>query len=281
MTGPVSADCSVTATSASKPAFAPESCVEAEAGDITAPMARGSDGDASGGAYVATLNEATTNNGSVSFLFNVVTAGSYAMQARVKTGTTGGANNSFFVGLDSEAAAGDTSFTYDTAQSSSYVWDNVKRRGTGTSAPQFDPMIWSLSAGPHSFAFYGDEANTRLDEIVLKLCPTPACTGMPLGCGSTGADAGLAPDAGTTPTSDASNPGSGADASAAGDADGGAVHQGDAGTVGAAKKGCGCTSSSDAAGLLGFLAAGAGLLVRRKMGRSPHFRRAARLSSPR
>ena len=137
--------------------FLPENYIEAENGEITSPMAIGSDALASGGLYVYTP---TSNQGLVNFTFSIQNAGKYRMEARTNTHMDGG-ENSFFVGVDDEPANGDSNYVYDPPLLDGFVWDDVHLRGFS------DPMIWDLTQGLHNFTFYGREMNTWLDQIIL------------------------------------------------------------------------------------------------------------------
>jgi len=175
-------DCDGEADEGCERTFAVGECVEAESGELTAPMATASNSGASGGIYVAST---AGNAGVASFEFSVDEAGDYVLQARV-VGPSG-SSNSFFVGLDNEAAQGSTPHYYGPPGGSAFVWDHVSKQGNvalyGT--PQFDPMVWTLSPGRHSFQFHGREAGTRLDMVVLKRCSTTGCASLPaLGCGA-------------------------------------------------------------------------------------------------
>jgi len=64
------------------------------------------------------------------------------------------------------------SYAYDAmlSSTSSFEWDNVSLRGPNglPELDEYDPMNWTLSVGLHTFTFYGREANTWLDQIILK-----------------------------------------------------------------------------------------------------------------
>lgn len=143
-------------------AFLPGEDVEAEDGEITAPMETGSDGT---NQYV--YHGGTTENlGSVSFTFNIQQPGKYRMEARINSHSDLG-QDSFYVGLDDEPAKFDE-YAYDTVLSDVFVWDNVSLRGGGTfETADHDPMNWTLSEGLHTFTFYGREVNCWLDQIRL------------------------------------------------------------------------------------------------------------------
>jgi hypothetical protein len=131
-------------------------------------MQTGSDSAASGGYYIYT---ATSYQGSASFTFEIKQAGKYRMEARILTPPSPmEAHDSFYVGLDGEPAQGDNNYTYDTLLTDVFAWDNVSLRGpSGTfDYAEFDPMVWELSQGLHTFTFYGRESGTWLDQIILK-----------------------------------------------------------------------------------------------------------------
>jgi len=148
--------------------FLPEQYVEAESGTLASPMQAGSNTSASGGQHIYTP---TSYQGSASFTFQIGSPGKYKMEARVLNyGTPLDAHDSFYVGLDSEPAQGNDNYTYDTLSTAVFAWDNVSLRGpTGNfSWAEFDPMLWDLSQGTHTFTFYGRESNTWLDQIILR-----------------------------------------------------------------------------------------------------------------
>ena len=130
-------------------------------------MQSGSDPSASGGQYIY-IDTGTDEQGTASFTFDIQNAGKYRMEAKVLTPNDG--QNSFYLGLDSESAQGNDNYTYDTAITAAFAWDNVSKRGpTGDySQAEFDPMTWDLSQGIHNFTFYGRESNTWLDQVILR-----------------------------------------------------------------------------------------------------------------
>jgi len=138
----------------------PEQIVEAESGTLSGMQTGLSGSDT----YIYT---STANTGSASFSFQIDSPGKYRLEARVNSNNDTG-RNSFYVGLDSEPAQGNSYYTYDTAIVSVFAWDNVNRRGTGTAVSEFDPFIWDITQGAHTFWFYGKEANTWLDQIILR-----------------------------------------------------------------------------------------------------------------
>jgi hypothetical protein len=148
---------------AGSPYPGPGDLVEAESGQLSGPMQTGSDPGASGGQYVYTP---TGSDGSATYQFDIPSQGRYRIEARINSQNDGG-QNSFFVGLDGFDPNNDNHYAFDTALTSGFEWDDVTMRGTGTSSPEFDPMVWDLTPGLHSFTFFGREANTWLDQLRL------------------------------------------------------------------------------------------------------------------
>lgn len=142
--------------------FNPNVEVEAESGDITSPM------QVVSGTYVITT---TRDEGSVSFTFNIVDPGDYFLKAYVMTPDDGGTSdhNSFFVDMDNIPDITISEYVYDTVETASYVWDDVSLRGPNGSmtSAEYDPKIWTLTAGTHTIYIYGREEDTRLDKIKL------------------------------------------------------------------------------------------------------------------
>ena len=121
--------------------FLPGQYIEAEDGIMTSPMEVGINDTASGGEYVFTN---TDFQGSVTFTFDIQSAGRYMMEAMILTpapNTDG--RNSFYVGLDGEAAQGNEEYTFDTNESEQFAWDIVSLRGPGGTFnySEYDPML--------------------------------------------------------------------------------------------------------------------------------------------
>jgi hypothetical protein len=129
--------------------------LEAESATLGSPMKAVADSTASGGSYVVTPSFEV---GTARFTINVPTSGQYYVWARVVAAD--GSQDSFYVSVD-----GTSEDVYDAAQnkwSSSWQWDPVVGRSTGTS-----PRVFNLSAGSHVFQFRGREPNVRLDRIFI------------------------------------------------------------------------------------------------------------------
>jgi len=143
--------------------FLPGEEIEAEDGEIEAPMGITDDGT---DVYVH-LTDPVEDDGWVNFTFNILQAGEYRLEARVNSHGSSG-DNSFYVGLNSEPARNDDIYAYDTIQFNGFQWDNVSLRGGGDHlVAEHDPMNWTLSEGLHNFTFYGRESECWLDKIIL------------------------------------------------------------------------------------------------------------------
>ncbi|MEN8134283.1 MAG: right-handed parallel beta-helix repeat-containing protein [Thermodesulfobacteriota bacterium] len=139
--------------------------IEAESGVLTAPMEIVLSAEASGGAYVATP---TNYVGYVDYNFNIVEPGTYKIIANVYGSDR--LADSFQVIIDNGSQdVWDFNPNEDPALYNVWMEDEVTARGTGTmDAPQFDPLIVQLEAGPHTISFKGRENNARLDNFYLK-----------------------------------------------------------------------------------------------------------------
>jgi hypothetical protein len=150
-----------TGSCTARDAFFPDIIIEAEKGKIVSPMQLGA--SASGDSYVYT---ATGMQGSASYAFSITRPGRYIMAIRALSAD--GGENSYFIGLDTEAAQGNDYYQYNMPISQAFAWSNVTRWGNGISSAEFNPMVWDLAAGTHTFTIYGRETNTLLDAITLK-----------------------------------------------------------------------------------------------------------------
>ena len=140
--------------------------VEAESGTLSPPMTTGTDSQASGGTYIYSSE---VDEGSVSFIFDVQKAANYRLEGRVMTPEPKAGHDSFFIGLGNQGSQGDYDYIWDTLQTDTFAWDNVSLRGPGGDYlfAEFDPKIWELSPGAHTFKFFGREYDTRLDKVAL------------------------------------------------------------------------------------------------------------------
>jgi type II secretory pathway pseudopilin PulG len=136
---------------------------EAEEGEIDPPFIIGG-----GYIYQETSNYSDPSlGGKALYRFTLVSPGDYLIKAVVDAPNTGA--NSFFINIDSEPV-------YPTM-----VWDilpltsgfeerTVSWRGSGSASNnEFNPKIFTLSAGDHELIVRGREANTLLDSLRMEL----------------------------------------------------------------------------------------------------------------
>jgi hypothetical protein len=141
----------------------------ADLGVITEPMQVVISPEDSIGSYIST---STKYFGTAVYNFNITEPGTYKIIGDVYG--MGRFNDSFFVNIDN--GTDDVWDFNPTGEASLYnVWrqDEVTARGTGTEfAPQFNPLLVELEAGPHTITFRGRELNSRLAYFYLLRAPT-------------------------------------------------------------------------------------------------------------
>jgi hypothetical protein len=197
-----------TPSSISSTVFEVENCT------LVAPMASHADAAASGGFYVSsTVDGSTTpaNGGTATCSVNIPTTGDWYVWARVLTADTN--SDSMYFELDGEGLTSATNIfdmseakqpcaidgcTYAlyltdiTSPSTTYYWNRLNRRDGSCngfcSGGQHGTqrVLTGLTAGVHTFKFYGREVGARLDEILLTtssgytatdVTPTPTPVG--------------------------------------------------------------------------------------------------------
>ncbi len=142
---------------------------EAESMQLSS-MTINSDSTASGGQYIYSSQ---ADNGNAAFQFRVAQSGDYLVSGRVWP--TAGNDNSFYVTINqtspTTADIWDILYqTIDTQPPTSWVWNQVSYRGSGTfDSPKTDPRIFTLTNGPvYTLRFQGREMNTKLDKIRIE-----------------------------------------------------------------------------------------------------------------
>ena len=143
---------------------------EAESGTLTAPMQASSDGNASGGQYIAVAagnnsKSAAPANGSSVLPFTVTTGGTYKLWGRAIAPTD--ADDSFWVRID----GGPWTNWNDITPGASWHWATVTNDANNDA-----PVLANLAAGNHTITFAYREDGARLDRILitndLTLVPT-------------------------------------------------------------------------------------------------------------
>ena len=122
--------------------------IEAQSGTITSPMQIVSDAEASGGAYIQTVQ---ANSGTAVYAFYIDESGIYKIIARVYAFDAG--SDSFYVKIDDGEE-----FVWHLNPSQFNVWREDEVTATGD-----DPYTIELTQGTHTITFRGREMNCRLD----------------------------------------------------------------------------------------------------------------------
>jgi len=123
-----------------------------------------SDSGASGNAYIMTP---TSESGTASYSFNIASAGTYKIVARIYVLQPSA--DSFYFQIDNSAEDIWDLNPVETADGYN-VWreDEVTKRGTGiVNNPQYDPYTVNLITGTHTLTFRGRETNAKLDYFYL------------------------------------------------------------------------------------------------------------------
>ncbi|MCL4706715.1 Ig-like domain-containing protein [bacterium] len=138
--------------------------IEAESGQITAPLITQDDAEASGGKYLV-YPEPQDEAGSAIYTFTIPVSGTYYIWTRSLTPGESGAN-SWTVRVDDGSP-----FIYDVFQgqrSNTWQWDLLSERGSGNpSNPQSDPKTYNWNAGQHTIVVEGRFDRTRLDKFLI------------------------------------------------------------------------------------------------------------------
>ncbi len=142
----------------------PEGVIEAESGNLTAPMQKVADLAAANGSHIQT---STSDSGTASYNFNISAPGIYKIVARVFAANSG--SDSFFVNIDNASEViWDLNPTGSASEFNVWREDSVTSRGTGSpSNPQYDPYTVELQSGSHVITVRGRETNARLDYFRL------------------------------------------------------------------------------------------------------------------
>jgi hypothetical protein len=141
--------------------------IEAEDGDIYAPMEIAGDATASAGGYIwapegdGNLYTSSKNGGRVEYRFDVPTGGDYVIWGRVMAPDSG--SDSFYVRVDG------SEMTWHTKQSDNgkWTWDVVSQRNVNDDRNASNPLVYHLSAGTHTLTIKQREDGARLDKILV------------------------------------------------------------------------------------------------------------------
>ena len=115
-----------------------------------------------------------SGGGRAVYQFTVPANGIYSVRALVNAPS--GAANSFYVNMDAEPT--DPHMVWDVLPvTSGFQFRSVSWRGNGTfELNEFDPKVFTLSAGEHSLIVIGREPGAALDRLEIRsegLAPSP------------------------------------------------------------------------------------------------------------
>jgi hypothetical protein len=140
--------------------------LEAEQGDLTAPMAQATDTNASGGSYVWVPNSKgdvsvpVDAGGQALYSFNVPVSGNYLVWGRVISNGT--SHNSLFISMD---YAYDLTWHTALGPKDTWMWDQVADSSASA------PAVFYLDAGMHTLLIKQREDGTKLDAIMITTQP--------------------------------------------------------------------------------------------------------------
>jgi len=133
--------------------------IEAEDGNVAAPMQVSANAEASGGKAVSTPN---ANAGSVTFNVAIPADGTYVIWARNLSANYSA--DSFIITVDGAGAD-----VYDCAENiwaPNFQWTQVNGRNGGA-VLSLNPRTFTLKKGVHAITFQGRDPNTILDRILI------------------------------------------------------------------------------------------------------------------
>jgi hypothetical protein len=128
--------------------------IEAEAGQLSAPMVAASSTLASSGRYIWVPKGRYSTTGYAVYNFEVPVSGNYVFWGRINAASY--KSNSFLVSID-----GAKDVLWDAKVSKSWLWNSVK------SSRDPDPKVFYLNAGRHNLMVKRREIGTQLDKILI------------------------------------------------------------------------------------------------------------------
>jgi len=142
----------------------PELTFTADSGITAAPLV------AKGETLAQAIETSVTNGGLALYTFHITNAGNYTVSAVVSAPNEG--QNSFYVNIDAEPV--DPLMIWDIPLCTRPLRHTVSWRGNGgpaASLAQYNPKVFTLSAGMHQLVIRGREANTMLGAITIAAVP--------------------------------------------------------------------------------------------------------------
>ncbi len=134
--------------------------LEAEDGNIYAPMQIAEDQEASAGLFTQVPNgqgnfySPSENSGQIVHTFSVPAEGDYIIWGRLIA--KDGGDNSFFVSIDDQEFA-----TWHTPTTPTWIWDQVRDRGS------VEAVIYHLTPGDHVLSILQREDGSQIDKIMV------------------------------------------------------------------------------------------------------------------
>jgi hypothetical protein len=114
--------------------------------------------------------------GSVTYALSVTAAGTYKIVAKVYAASD--AYDSYYFSIDGAQL---DIWDYTLANNNAWIEDDLAKRGTGsTDAPQYNPYVFSLSAGNHILMLKGRELEAKVDYFYLV--PVTTCSAADVDC---------------------------------------------------------------------------------------------------
>jgi hypothetical protein len=143
--------------------------IEAEDGEIYAPMEVGDDSNASAGGYTVVpdgtgiiSDPSSEQAGYAEYNFNAPVAGNYIIWGRVIANDS--ASDSFFVMMD-----GGQALTWHTkkGETGTWTWDVVSKRNYDDERDASNPLSYRLEAGTHTLRIQQREDGAKIDRILI------------------------------------------------------------------------------------------------------------------
>ncbi len=160
--------------------------IEAETGALSGNFAVVSSSAASSCNYVRAT---ASSSGTLDFTFSVPAENDYVVWAYTYGGDDG--SDSFYISMDGAPAdAWDLLETNPSPTWGTWLWDQARIRGSGSqTSPEFDPLIFHLTAGSHTLRFTPRETNAAIDILEITTDMSASPTHTPISCSGGGSDA--------------------------------------------------------------------------------------------
>lgn len=158
-----------TAAGVGMEAFEPGKVFVATNGQLTGPWSLTS----TGAVFQATEIDSPASSGQAMYWVHAPATGSYEVNGYILSPSD--ANNSCYITFDgANVEANPNSTIWDMNTNVVFTWNLAENRGNGAfNADQFNPKVWTLSAGYHQLFVGGREANVYLGALQLTALAGP------------------------------------------------------------------------------------------------------------